>query len=62
MKALEKTFEKVKITQIYAEPETKEVNGMLVVVDNSRTIVEVPAPLFKQIMTEITDIRKELIK
>jgi len=62
MKALEKTFEKVKITQIYAEPETKEVNGMLVVVDNSRTIVEVPPPLFKQIMTEITDIRKELIK
>lgn len=62
MRALKKTFDQVKITQIYAEPETKEVNGMLVVVDNSKTIVDVSPMVFKQIMTEITDIRKELIK
>jgi len=60
--SLKQSFDKVKITYIYKEPETKEVDGMLVVVDNSRNVVEVSPEVFNEIVTKISQIRTDLTK
>jgi hypothetical protein len=62
VKALNTTFEKVKMTYIYEEPEMKEVDGMLMVVDNSRNVIEVSPAVFDEILANVKSIRSDLIK
>jgi hypothetical protein len=59
---LKTSFEKVNITYTYAEPETKEVDGVLVIIDNSKSTVEIPEEVLKEIGTKVKTIRSKLIK
>ena len=62
VKKLNTSFDKVKLNYIYEEPETKEVNGILVVVDKSRNDIEVTPAVFEEILLNVKEIRSELIK
>ena len=55
-------FDGVKITYEYHEPVTKEVDGMLVVEDNSTSKIEVSKDQFLKIASTIEQIRNSLIK
>lgn len=61
---LKNLFDQVKITYEYKEPVTKEVDGMLVVEENSgsTSTVEISQPLFEQIAAQISKIRTTLTK
>lgn len=58
---LKKAYDEVKITYEYHEPVTKEVNGMLVVEDNSTSKIEMSSEQFNAISTKIAEIRKKFI-
>ncbi len=58
---LKTEYDKVTVTYVYSEPETKEVNGRLVIVDNSKTEVRLDDEQLKQITMIIEKIRLKLI-
>ena len=58
---IKKEFEPVKITYEVGEPEAKEVDGMLVIVQNSTSHVEVSDEQIKKITGVIEEIRNKLI-
>lgn len=58
---LKMEFDKVEITYEYAEPEMKEVDGMLVVVDNSKSVVNMSTEQFQTISTVVEEIRDKMI-
>jgi hypothetical protein len=61
VKEIKNEFDKVKIEYIYKEPESKVVNGRLVIVDNSTTeVVMTPANL-KAIIAVTDKVRNKLI-
>jgi len=59
---LKKEFDKVKITYVYAEPTMKEVDGMLVVVDNSSSHVIITDEIVQGISAQIEKIRTKIIE
>jgi len=58
---LKTEYDKVTVSYIYREPETKEVNGRLVIVDNSKTEVRLDNEQLEQITMLIRKIRLKLI-
>lgn len=58
---LKKAFENVKIAYVYKEPEMKEVNGELVVVDNTETIISMLPADFDAISKAISQLRNDLL-
>ncbi len=58
---LEKAFAQIKITYTYAEPTMKEVNGILVVKDNSTTTINITEENVREIQQEVINIRKKII-
>jgi len=59
---LKKEFDKVKITYVYAEPTMKEVDGMLVIVDNSSSQVIITDEIVEGISNQIEKIRSKIIE
>lgn len=60
MGPLKKAYDKVKIAYIYKEPEMTEVNGELVISDNSETIISMTPQDLEAISKAITELRNEL--
>jgi hypothetical protein len=58
---LQKHFEKVEITYTYKESTMKEVDGVLVVVDNSTSKINMSPQDLKNIHESINNIRKKII-
>jgi len=58
---LKTEFDKVTFTYVYQEPSTKEVNGRLVIVDNSTTEVTISDEQLAQITLAIEEIRSNII-
>jgi hypothetical protein len=58
---IKKQFDKVSITYVYAEPESKEVNGQLVIVDKSTTQINITEADVKNITAVIEQTRNKLI-
>jgi hypothetical protein len=54
-------FDKVKIEYVYKEPESKVVNGRLVIVDNSTTEVKMSDENLKAIIKVTDEVRNKLI-
>lgn len=54
-------FDKVKIEYVYKEPESKVVNGRLVIVDNSTTEVKMTEENLKAIIKMTDEVRNKLI-
>ncbi|MES2678698.1 MAG: hypothetical protein V4635_02380 [Bacteroidota bacterium] len=59
---LKTVYNKVKISYVYKEPEMKEVNGELVIIDGSESVVEVAAEDLVAIDKEITSLRNSIFK
>lgn len=59
--ALEKAFEQIEIIYTYAEPTMEEVNGILVVKDNSTTTINITEENVEAIKREVLNIRKKII-
>ncbi|PBQ34539.1 hypothetical protein CNR22_23065 [Sphingobacteriaceae bacterium] len=57
---LKKAYAHVKISYIYKEPEMKEVNGELVVTDNSESIIEVAPADIQTISIEVKKLRSDI--
>lgn len=57
---LKNVYSKVKISYVYQEPTMKEVNGELVVEDNSKSVVELTKEDLAAIDKEITSLREDL--
>ncbi len=57
---LKNVYSKVKISYVYQEPTMKEVNGELVVEDNSKSVVELTKADLAAIDKEITSLREDL--
>lgn len=62
MQSLKKLFDKVEITYNYVEPEVKEVNGELVVVEKSESVVKIPDDIFGLILTSTNTVRKTILE
>lgn len=58
---LEKAFEQIEIIRTYAEPTMEEVNGILVVTDNSSTTVKITDENVETIRDEVSKIRVKVI-
>ena len=58
---LQKQYDKVKVTYVYQPSTMKEVDGILVVQDNSKTTVDVPKEVFDGIYQNVVSIRKKII-
>ncbi len=58
---LKKEFEKVTITYVYNEPTIQEINGMVVLVDNSRSEVNIDQDIVDQIAASVAIIRNKII-
>jgi len=58
---LKKEFENVTISYVYAEPTMKEVDGMIVVVDNSRSEVVISDETLANISSIVKEIRNKII-
>lgn len=58
---LEKAFSQIKIVRTYAEPTMEEVNGILVVTDNSTTTVNITDENVNTIRKEVINIREKII-
>lgn len=61
MKALNDLYAKVEIEIIQNEPTEMEVDGMLVFVDNSETIIHADASLLDEIIAETKSLRNKLL-
>lgn len=59
---LRKLYDTVQITYTYGKPVTKEIDGELVIMDNSSSTVEVSPQQIKEITTEIYAVRNEILK
>lgn len=59
---LKKEFDKVSISYIYAEPTMKEIDGMIVLVDNSRSEVYINDEIVEGIARVVSDIRTKIIE
>lgn len=62
LKVVKNQFDKVTISYQYAEPSIKESNGMLIVVDNSRSIVEISDETVENIARAIAVVRNKIIE
>jgi hypothetical protein len=58
---LKKEFEKVSISYDYKPPTTKEVNGTLVIVDNSTSTINISDEVIENIKKQVKYIRNKLI-
>jgi len=58
--ALKKVYDDVKISYVYHEPKMKEVNGELIVEDNTETIINITDEQLKAISIEINKLRNNL--
>lgn len=58
---LKKEFDEVKISYIYEEPITKEVDGSIVVIDNSRSEVKINKGIIENIAQQVEYIRNKII-
>lgn len=61
MTMLKTAYDSVKITYNYKQPEMKEVNGELVVVDQTETIVDISPDAVSTIITQVEKIRSNYI-
>ncbi len=61
LEKLKALYDQVTITYEYAEPETKEVNGQLVIVDNSTSKINMTEAQLKKIIETTTAIRTQLV-
>lgn len=59
--SLKGIYDKVEIVYEYAEPETKEVDGMLVIIDNSTSTVKISDEILKEINDKVNEIRNDII-
>ncbi|OFY88479.1 MAG: hypothetical protein A3K10_14945, partial [Bacteroidetes bacterium RIFCSPLOWO2_12_FULL_31_6] len=59
---LKKVYDKITISYTYSAPSTKEVNGVLVVSDNSKNIIEITDENVKEITQLVENVRNEFIK
>lgn len=55
-------YKGVSITTEYMEPETKEINGELVIIDNSKSTVNITDDQLKSIISAIEQLRNKVIK
>jgi hypothetical protein len=62
IKPLKEVYDQIKITYEYAEPEAKEVNGKLVIIDNSKNIIHITDDHVAQITERVEGIRNEIVK
>jgi hypothetical protein len=62
LKNLKNDFDQVTISYIYAEPSVKEQDGLLVVVDNSRSVVDISDDTVKRIAEAVAKIRNRIIE
>ncbi len=58
---IKKEYEAVKITYEMAEPEAKEVDGMLIIVQNDKQNVDISDETLNNIITVIEDVRNKMI-
>ncbi|MFN3556754.1 MAG: hypothetical protein ACK4VN_12385 [Bacteroidales bacterium] len=58
---LKREFDKVTISYVYAEPTMKEIDGMIVLVDNSRSEVNIPDDAIEGITRVVARIRNKII-
>ena len=58
---LEEAFAEIEISYTYAEPTFEEVDGMLVVKDNSTTSINITQENVNMIRNKVRDIRKKII-
>ncbi len=59
---LKAIYDNIKITYEYKEPETKEVNGQLVIVNNSKSTVNINDEQLKNVTEAIAQVRTALVK
>jgi hypothetical protein len=57
---IKKEYDKISITYVYKEPESKEVNGQLVIVDNSTTTVNIAEKNVQEISAAVHKVREKL--
>ncbi|MFL5765040.1 MAG: hypothetical protein ACJ77K_13935 [Bacteroidia bacterium] len=62
MEPLKALFDQVNISYNYREPETKEVNGELVVVEKSESEVTISEDVFKNILKTTSEIRNSILE
>ncbi|MFN2396160.1 MAG: hypothetical protein ABR597_10785 [Bacteroidales bacterium] len=62
LKDLKSEFDRVTISYVYAEPSVKEQDGSLIVVDNSRSMVEINDETVKRITEAVANIRNKIIE
>ena len=58
---LKEIYSKIDISYQYVEPETKEVNGQLVIVNKSKSTVNITEAQLKEIIEEIARVRNIMI-
>ncbi|OFX77507.1 MAG: hypothetical protein A2X12_10725 [Bacteroidetes bacterium GWE2_29_8] len=58
---LKETYKNINITYEYAEPTTKEVDGMLIIEDNTRSSVNINDQQLQTIINKISEIRAEIV-
>ena len=61
LEKLKELFESVELKYVYEEPTFKEVDGMLIVQDHSKTIIKMDEELLAKIISETESIRETLI-
>jgi hypothetical protein len=58
---LKREFDKVTISYVYREPTIEEIDGMVVLVDNSRSEVNISDEVIKSIAAAVAEIRNKII-
>ena len=58
---LKEIYSKITISYTYVEPETKEVNGQLVIVNKSKSTVNITDEQLKEVISEIARVRDTMI-
>lgn len=59
---LKQIYSKISISYEYKEPETKEVNGQLVIINNSKSTVNINEEQVSEIINEVSRVRDVMIK
>ena len=62
MKSLKEIYKNITISYEYGDPVMEEVNGQLVIVDNTTSLVDITAEQVKQVTQLIEEIRVEITK
>ena len=60
-KALKEVFDQVEITYEMGEPETVEKDGMVMIVQNEKSIVQISDEQLQQIINKTEEVRNKLI-